>query len=136
MGRRKMAFKSIAIASGILLHVAFGGAVYLRKLAYFDRRLRIAGGMLLFLIAVDVFFEKRCERREERAEQVAAEQAKHPGARDDISVFSLAIPLISGPRAIASIMLFFAEHEEHRQPQIILLGVGALHTVPDCVPGR
>ena len=86
---------------------------------------RIAGGILLFLIAVDMLFEKRAERREERAEEVAAKQAQHPSTQDDISVFPLAIPLISGPGAIASIMLFFAEHENIAERGFILLGVGA-----------
>lgn len=123
--RRKMAFKSITIATGILLAFAFGGAWLLEQIHVSIDAFRIAGGILLFLIAVDMLFEKRAERREERAEQVAAEQAKHPGTQDDISVFPLAIPLISGPGAIASIMLFFAEHEDIASRGFILLGVGA-----------
>ncbi len=123
--RRKMAFKSIAIATGILLAFAFGGAWLLEQIHVSIDAFRIAGGLLLFLIAVDMLFEKRSERREERAEKVAADQAKHPGVQDDISVFPLAIPLISGPGAIASIMLFFAEHEDIVSRGFILLGVGA-----------
>ncbi len=76
-----MAFKSIAIATGILLAFAFGGAWLLEQIHVSIDAFRIAGGMLLFLIAVDMLFEKRAERREERAEKVAAEQAKHPGTR-------------------------------------------------------
>ncbi|MEQ1817075.1 MAG: MarC family protein [Terricaulis sp.] len=123
--RRKMAFKSIAIATGILLAFAFGGAWLLEQIHVSIDAFRIAGGLLLFLIAVDMLFEKRSERREERAEQVAAHQAQHPEAQDDISVFPLAIPLISGPGAIASIMLFFAENEDLVSRGFILLGVGA-----------
>lgn len=123
--RRRMAFKSIAIATGILLAFAFGGAWLLEQIHVSIDAFRIAGGILLFLIAVDMLFEKRAERREERAEQVAAEQAKHPGTQDDISVFPLSIPLISGPGAIASIMLFFSEHEDIVSRGFILLGVGA-----------
>lgn len=123
--RRMMAWKSIAIATGILLAFAFGGAWLLEQIHVSIDAFRIAGGLLLFLIAVDMLFEKRSERREERAEKVAAEQASHPGRQDDISVFPLAIPLISGPGAIASIMLFFAEHENLAERGVILLGVGA-----------
>jgi multiple antibiotic resistance protein len=123
--RRTMAFKAIAIATGILLAFAFGGAWLLKQIHVSIDAFRIAGGLLLFLIAVDMLFEKRSERREERAEQVAAEQAKHPGTQDDISVFPLAIPLISGPGAIASIMLFFAENDDIVSRGFILLGVGA-----------
>ena len=123
--RRTMAFKSIAIASGILLAFAFGGAWLLDQLHVSIDAFRIAGGVLLFLIAVDMLFEKRAERRDERAEKVAAEQAKHPGHQDDISVFPLAIPLISGPGAIASIMLYFSQHEDLPSRAMILLGAGA-----------
>ena len=123
--RRKMAFKSIAIATGILLAFAFGGAWLLAQIHVSIDAFRIAGGLLLFLIAVDMLFEKRAERRDERAEKVAAHQAEHPEAQDDISVFPLAIPLIAGPGAIASIMLFFAEHEGLAERSMILLGAGA-----------
>ncbi len=123
--RRHMAWKSIAIATGILLAFAFGGAWLLEQIHVSIDAFRIAGGLLLFLIAVDMLFEKRAERRDERAEEVAAKQASHPGRQDDISVFPLAIPLISGPGAIASIMLFFAEHEDIQSRVVILISVGA-----------
>lgn len=123
--RREMAWRSIAFATVILLAFAFGGAWLLEKIHVSLDAFRIAGGLLLFLIAVDMLFEKRTERREERAEKVAAEQAKHPEQHDDISVFPLAIPLIAGPGAIASVMLFFAEHEAPLERLVILLGVGA-----------
>ena len=121
--RRYMAWKSIAIATGILLAFAFGGAWLLEHLGVSIDAFRIAGGLLLFLIAVDMLFEKRGERREERAEEVAAHQAQHPGHQDDISVFPLAIPLISGPGAIASIMLFFAQHSGAMERAFILSGM-------------
>ena len=121
--RRYMAWKSIAIATGILLAFAFGGAWLLERLGVSIDSFRIAGGLLLFLIAVDMLFEKRSERREERAEEVAAHQAEHPGHQDDISVFPLAIPLISGPGAIASIMLFFAQHHDAMDRAWILSGM-------------
>jgi multiple antibiotic resistance protein len=123
--RRKMAIKAVTIATGILLAFAFGGAWLLEQIHVSIDAFRIAGGILLFLIAVDMLFEKRSERRDERAEKVAAEQAKHPEHQDDISVFPLAIPLIAGPGAIASIMLFFAEHEGLAERGMVLLGVGA-----------
>lgn len=122
--RRKMAIKSVAIATGILLAFAFGGAWLLEQIHVSMDAFRIAGGLLLFLIAVDMLFEKRAERRDERAEKVAQHQAEHPEHQDDISVFPLAIPLIAGPGAIASIMLFFAQYEGALERTMVLLGVG------------
>jgi multiple antibiotic resistance protein len=123
--RRQMAWKSVTYATGILLAFAFGGAWLLEQIHVSIDAFRIAGGLLLFLIAVDMLFEKRSERRDERAEKVAAHQAQHPDTQDDISVFPLAIPLIAGPGAIASIMLFFAEHEGLAERALVLLGAGA-----------
>lgn len=123
--RRKMALKAAAIATGILLAFAFGGAWLLEQIHVSMDAFRIAGGLLLFLIAVDMLFEKRTERRDERAEKVAQQQAEHPGHQDDISVFPLAIPLIAGPGAIASIMLFFAQYEGAVERAMVLLGAGA-----------
>ncbi|HVY85420.1 MAG TPA: MarC family protein [Caulobacterales bacterium] len=123
--RRKMAYKSVAIATAVLLGFALGGAWLLRNLGVSLDAFRIAGGLLLFLIAIDMLFEKRTERREERAEQVAAEQATHPGRYDDISVFPLAIPLISGPGAIASVMLYFTQNEDWTHRAMVLAGAGA-----------
>jgi multiple antibiotic resistance protein len=55
---------------------------------------------MLFMIALDMVFEKRTERRSSRAEDVKA----HP-EHEDISVFPMAIPMIAGPGSIASVML-------------------------------
>jgi multiple antibiotic resistance protein len=123
--RKRMAFKAVVIATGILVAFAFGGDWLLDQLHVTLDAFRIAGGLLLFLIGVDMLFEKRSERREERAEKVAAEHAAHPGREDDISVFPLAIPLIAGPGAIASIMLFFAQEQGAIGRIAVLAGAGA-----------
>ena len=123
--RRQMAWKSVAIATGILLAFAFGGRWLLEQIHVTMEAFRIAGGMLLFLIAVDMLFEKRAERRDERAEKVAQHQAEHPEHQDDISVFPLAIPLISGPGAIASVMLYFTERTQPLDRLMVLAGAGA-----------
>jgi multiple antibiotic resistance protein len=123
--RRRMAWKSVAVATAVLIGFAFGGAWLLGKLGVTLDAFRIAGGVLLFLIAVDMLFEKRTERRAGRAEMVASEQAQHPNKYDDISVFPLAIPLISGPGAIASIMLLFTQHADWAARAAVLAGAGA-----------
>jgi len=122
--RRRMAWKGLAVAIAVLLAFAFGGAWLLSQLDVTLDAFRIAGGLLLFLIGVDMLFEKRSERREQRADRIAAEHAAHPGREDDISVFPLAIPLITGPGAIASIMLYFTQHAAVGERAAILAGVG------------
>ena len=73
--RRAMAFRSVGIAAGILLFFGLLGQDLLHALGVILAAFRIAGGILLFLIAIDMVFEKRTERRETRAEEVSAAPA-------------------------------------------------------------
>ena len=123
--QRKMAFKSVLVATLVLVGFAFGGEWLLGKLHVSLDAFRLAGGVLLFLIAVDMLIEKRTERREERNEKVLAEAAKHPERFEDVSVFPLAIPLISGPGAIASVMLLFAQSDSLMAKTMVMAGAGA-----------
>ncbi|MBL9097110.1 MAG: MarC family protein [Alphaproteobacteria bacterium] len=121
--RHRMAWKSVLVATVILLGFAFGGEWLLEKLHVSLDAFRIAGGVLLFLIALDMLFETRTQRREARNEKVLEERRAHPGEHDDISVFPLAIPLIAGPGSIASVMLLFAQHDDWANRGAILAGV-------------
>ena len=112
--RRATAFRSVGIASGILLFFGLLGQPLLHALGVSLTAFRIAGGILLFLIAIDMVFEKRTERRETRAEEVSAAHV------DDISVFPMAIPMIAGPGSIASIMLMTARSEGAIETFIVL----------------
>lgn len=123
--RRAMAFKSVFIATLVLLGFAFGGDWLLDKLSVSLDAFRVAGGMLLFLIAVDMLFETQTKRREERNEKVIEERKAHPGEHDDISVFPLAIPLIAGPGAIATTILYFTQHQDAASRVAVLAGAGA-----------
>ena len=98
--RRAMAIRSTAVAWCILIFFALLGEPLLRTLGISLSAFRLAGGIMLFMIALDMVFEKRTERREERAREIEGT----PEA-DDISVFPMAIPMIAGPGSIASIML-------------------------------
>jgi len=95
--RRAMAIRSAVVAWAILLFFALLGKPMLRALGISLASFRIAGGIMLFFIALDMVFEKRTQRREERAHSVE-------GA-EDISVFPMAIPMIAGPGSIATAML-------------------------------
>jgi len=101
--RRSMAIRSAAVAWCILVFFALLGEPLLRKLGISLSAFRLAGGIMLFMIALDMVFERRTERREERARELEGT----PEA-EDISVFPMAIPMIAGPGSIASIMLLSA----------------------------
>ena len=104
--RRAMAVKSVLIAAAILLFFAVLGEDLLKKLGVSLHAFKIAGGIMLFLIALEMVFEKRQERRSNRAEEV-----KKDGEAEDISVFPMGIPMIAGPGSIASVMLLMARHD-------------------------
>jgi multiple antibiotic resistance protein len=112
--RRSMAIRSVLVASGILLFFGLLGEDLLRALGISLSAFRIAGGIMLFLIAIDMVFEKRTERREHRAQEVSAREA------EDISVFPMAIPMIAGPGSIASVMLLMARSDGLSETLLVL----------------
>jgi multiple antibiotic resistance protein len=93
--RRIIAFRACAVAAGILTLFAGFGETLLGFIGISMAAFRVAGGALLFLTALDMLFERRSKRREDKV----AEDMPDP------SVFPLAIPLIAGPGSIASIIL-------------------------------
>jgi multiple antibiotic resistance protein len=104
--RRNMALRSTAIAGGVLFAFGIFGQPFLSALGISLAAFRIAGGIMVFLIAIDMVFEKRTERREDRAEEVVRGREV---VEEDISVFPMAIPMIAGPGSIAAIMLLTAQ---------------------------
>lgn len=122
--QRQMAFRAVTVAAFIMAGFAFGGAWLLDHLGVSLDAFRIAGGGLLFLIAVDMLFEKRSERRDERNEKVLDNARHHPERFEDVSVFPLAIPLLAGPGSIATIMLYFSQHRQIMEKLVVLSSVG------------
>jgi MarC family membrane protein len=113
--RRMMAIRSAAVAWAILVFFALLGEPLLRTLGISLSAFRLAGGIMLFIIALEMVFEKRTERREERAEEI-----KGTPEAEDISVFPMAIPMIAGPGSIASIMLLTARADGLVEDVIVL----------------
>jgi multiple antibiotic resistance protein len=116
-----MALRACAIAALVLLVFALFGERLLGALHIELNSFRIAGGVMLFLIAIDMVFEKRTERREKRAEE-----ARAAGELEDVSVFPLAIPMIAGPGSIATIMLLMARAEGTPATLVILAALAAV----------
>ena len=114
-----MAVRACVIACLILLVFALFGEQLLAALHIELNSFRLAGGIMLFVIALDMVFEKRTQRREERAEKVRAQHAQTPEV-DDVSVFPMAMPMIAGPGSIATIMLLMARAQGTEQTLVIL----------------
>lgn len=113
--RLAVARKAVLVASGIMLVFTVGGSALLRYLNISLDAFRIAGGVLLFRIAVDMVFAQH-ERETEEEEREARQ-------RRDISVFPLAIPLIAGPGALASVMILAGEARAYPGGLALLLGI-------------
>ena len=111
-----MALRACVIATGILVVFALFGERLLGALHVELDAFRIAGGIMLFMIALDMVFEKRTERREERAEKVRTAQPHV----EDVSVFPMAMPMLAGPGSIASVMLLTARAQGTTETMVIL----------------
>jgi multiple antibiotic resistance protein len=113
------------IAAGILFVFAFGGDFLLRTLGIGFPAFRIAGGILLLLLAIEMVFARASGiRATTRPEQ---EEASH---KDDISVFPLAIPLIAGPGTLTSVLLLMgrAGGDPWREAAVLAMLAGVLMT--------
>lgn len=116
-----MAVRASLIAALILLVFALFGENLLGALHIELNSFRIAGGIMLFVIALDMVFEKRTQRREERAEKVKATPEV-----EDVSVFPMAMPMIAGPGSIATIMLLTARAHGTQETLVVLAALGAV----------
>jgi multiple antibiotic resistance protein len=116
--RRAMAIRSCLIAWAILMFFALLGKPMLQALGISLASFRIAGGIMLFIIALDMVFERRTARRESRAHSIEGT----PEA-EDISVFPMAMPMIAGPGSIASAMLWVSRAETLVHVAIVLAAI-------------
>jgi MarC family membrane protein len=99
--RRSMALKAVVVSGVVLFLFAMGGAWFLSMMGISIDAFRIAGGAMLFLIALEMVFAR------ESGTRVTSEEKDESRKRNDISVFPLAFPFIAGPGAIAIVLLTF-----------------------------
>ncbi|GMG82294.1 MarC family protein [Paralimibaculum aggregatum] len=123
-GRLRVAALGTGVAFAVLLLFALAGEAVLAFVGISLPAFRIAGGILLFLTALDMLFERRTARRERKVEEERESQAAAE-APDDPSVFPLAIPLIAGPGAIAAMILLMGAAAGDMERQGIVLGTMA-----------
>ena len=117
--RRIMAFRSAFVAWIILMIFGLLGRPILHTLGISLASFRIAGGLLLFYLAFEMIFGQRKDRKESRAHEL---EGGTPEV-EDISVFPMGTPMIAGPGAIASVMLWVSRADD--MPRIALV-LGAM----------
>lgn len=104
--RRAIALRACLTALALLTLFGIAGEAVLGFLGISLAAFRMAGGILLFLTALDMLFERRSQRRQGQADRSEAAES-----HTDPSVFPLAIPLIAGPGAIASMILLTGQDD-------------------------
>ena len=100
--RRKILLRAVIIAFGVAVFFLIAGRYVLTYLGVTVQAFSISGGVLLFLAALPMLFGQRGGLQ-------APENQEHAHVGEDISVFPLAIPLLSGPGAIATILLMTSQ---------------------------
>lgn len=101
--RTHVAKRAVLVAAGIMVAFALIGHPLLQTLGISLHAFYIAGGILLFLIAIDMLFARPSRTRE------TPEEAREGLTASDVSVFPLAIPIMSGPGSMATIVLFMSQ---------------------------
>jgi multiple antibiotic resistance protein len=116
--RHRMAIRGAIIATVILLGFAFAGEFVLGRLGVSLDALRVGGGILLMLIAIDLVFG-----RDSGASTTTPDETSEAVERADVSVFPLATPLLAGPGAMGAIVLLMAQTEGDLVKQGVIAGV-------------
>ena len=119
--KRAMAIRAVGVSAAILFVFALFGEALLKGLGISLASFRIAGGIMLFLIALEMVFEKRTQRREDLAQKII----ETPEV-EDVSVFPMAMPMIAGPGSIASVMLLMGRNDGLERSLVVL---GALASI-------
>jgi len=118
--KRKMSLKAVAISGIVLALFALAGAWFIRIMGISIDAFRIAGGVMLFLIALEMVFAR------ESGTKTTSEEKNEVQQRADISVFPLAFPFIAGPGALATVLLTFGTLKPDWLMTLGLLSVIAL----------
>jgi multiple antibiotic resistance protein len=115
--RKRIAWRACLIAGLILFGTALVGDWLLRQLGIGVPAFRIAGGLLLFLVASEMVLGVRIDRQSKQAEDALEEHIRN------IAAFPLAIPLMAGPGAITATLLLAGQAGGRPLPLAVLFGV-------------
>ena len=112
--RRGVALRALITGAVILAIFGIGGEFVLAKVGIGMPAFRVSGGILLFLTAIDMLFERRTPRREKTAEDDDG---------PDPAIFPLAMPLIAGPGAMTTMILLVGQNSGDLTSQLTVYAV-------------
>ncbi len=119
--RRRTAIKAVAIAAAVLTLFVFTGSLLFDYLGIGLPAFRIAGGVLLFLIAIDMLLV-----RHSGLTSTTLGERSEAARREEVAVFPLAIPLIAGPGALTTVMLLTRDQSPVTALAVLVLAMGVL----------
>lgn len=112
--QRRIAFRAVAVAAGILLFFIVGGQLLLEALSIELSAFQIAGGIVMFLFALDMIFgEAKPEEDKHLAERL-------PSNVKDVAIYPLAVPSIAGPGTMMAVVLLTDNHRASVMEQVIV----------------
>jgi len=109
--------RATLVAFAIAIIFSLGGNAILRLFGITVDSLQVAGGILLFLVAIDMLRGVRQQKKITEAEIQDANQ------REDVSIFPLAIPLLTGPGAITTVVVLMGKAEGFPEKGMVLLAI-------------
>jgi multiple antibiotic resistance protein len=116
--RRATILKSVIVAFVVLCLFIFTGSIMLRFLGIQPGSFFIAGGILMFIVSIDLLLGRPGRTK---TSSTGAEED-----REDVSIFPLAIPMLAGPGAITTVLLYVSEDSLPAFLPLILVGSVAL----------
>ena len=116
--RKKIASKACLISAILLIFFSFIGDWLLKLMGISDAAFQIAGGFLLLITAIEMVAANHTGMT-----MTTPSEEKEVRTSRDIAVFPLAIPLIAGPGALMTVILFMKEAESYFFQQLIVIGI-------------
>ena len=120
---RSMALRACLVAAALLASFTLFGGLLFRLFGVTLAAFRVAGGLLLMLTALDMLRARPPETR------TSAEEEREGEAKDDIAIVPMAMPVLAGPGAIATVMVLMAEGDGVRTGAAVLAAIAATFVI-------
>jgi multiple antibiotic resistance protein len=120
--RRRTAMRASLAATGTLLLFAALGDTLLRLFGLTMAAFRIAGGVILFLVALDMI-------RARRPTQEGPGEVNEGVVKEDVAITPLAVPMLAGPAALSTVAMLTVRSETWRHATVVYLAILLTGTV-------